>query len=62
MTIFLIWFEYDPSVEYDFFIFNAMIDVTSFDVKTPYLVSYCIDMTISQLAVNQSGTMNLLNK
>jgi hypothetical protein len=31
-------------------------------VKTPYLVSYCVYMTISQLAVSQSETMNLLNK
>jgi hypothetical protein len=31
------------------------------NVKNPYLVSHWVDMTISQLAVSQSGTRNFLN-
>jgi hypothetical protein len=31
------------------------------NVKNPYLVSHCVDMTISKLAVSQSETRNFLN-
>ena len=38
--------------------FEYYINIVEYYVKAPYLVSYWVDMMISQLAVSQSETMN----
>jgi hypothetical protein len=46
----------------NFFRMTLWRHFANMNVKTPYLVSHWVDMTISQLAVSQSETRNFLNK
>jgi hypothetical protein len=45
-----------------FFILTLWRHFANMNAKNPYLVSYWVDMTISQLAVSQSETRIFLNK